>query len=92
MSGKCSAFFYRTYYVGHPGISCTPQMLFFMVIVAADVLSEEVILKWYREDHSPKGKMMFLEQMKQFVEWLQNAEENLPSSQPLFPQPATSQQ
>lgn len=39
------------------------------------MISEEVILKWYNEAHSAKGKMMFVEQMKKFVEWLQNAEE-----------------
>jgi hypothetical protein len=39
------------------------------------VLSEEVILKWYKEGHSVKGKMLFLDQMKKFIEWLQNAEE-----------------
>ena len=42
---------------------------------AADVLSEDVILKWYREVHSQKGKGIFLDQMKKFVEWLENAEE-----------------
>lgn len=41
----------------------------------ADVLSEEAILKWYREAHSAKGKSVFLEQMSKFVEWLLNAEE-----------------
>lgn len=41
----------------------------------ADVLSEEAILKWYKEAHVAKGKSVFLEQMKMFVEWLQNAEE-----------------
>ncbi|MBN3298057.1 BZW2 protein, partial [Amia calva] len=41
----------------------------------ADVLSEEAILKWYKEGHTAKGKSVFLEQMKKFVEWLQNAEE-----------------
>jgi len=45
------------------------------VFVTADVLSEEVILKWYKEGHSVKGKMLFLDQMKKFIEWLQNAEE-----------------
>jgi hypothetical protein len=39
------------------------------------VLSEEVILKWYKDSHSAKGKTVFLDQMKKFVEWLQNAEE-----------------
>lgn len=38
------------------------------------MLTEEVILKWYKEGHS-KGKTTFLEQMKKFIEWLQNAEE-----------------
>ena len=42
---------------------------------AADVLSEDAILKWYREAHSQKGKSVFLEQMKKMVEWLENAEE-----------------
>ena len=41
----------------------------------ADVLSEEAILKWYAEAHVAKGKSVFLEQMKKFVEWLKNAEE-----------------
>ncbi|XP_032093459.1 basic leucine zipper and W2 domain-containing protein 2 isoform X2 [Thamnophis elegans] len=41
----------------------------------ADVLSEEAILKWYKEAHLSKGKSVFLDQMKKFVEWLQNAEE-----------------
>uniref|UniRef100_A0A674IEX1 eIF5-mimic protein 1 n=1 Tax=Terrapene triunguis TaxID=2587831 RepID=A0A674IEX1_9SAUR len=41
----------------------------------ADVLSEEAILKWYKDAHLAKGKSVFLDQMKKFVEWLQNAEE-----------------
>lgn len=41
----------------------------------ADVLSEEAILKWYTEAHVAKGKSVFLEQMKKFVEWLKHAEE-----------------
>lgn len=40
-----------------------------------DVVSEEVILKWFKDGHSSKGKSIFLDQMKKFVEWLQNAEE-----------------
>lgn len=43
----------------------------------ADVLSEEAILKWYKDAHAAKGKSVFLEQMKKFVEWLQNAEEGI---------------
>ena len=41
----------------------------------ADVLSEEAILKWYKEAHAAKGKSVLLDQMKKVVEWLQNAEE-----------------
>lgn len=41
----------------------------------ADVLNEESILKWYNEAHLAKGKSVFLEQMKKFVEWLKSAEE-----------------
>ncbi|XP_053372773.1 eIF5-mimic protein 2-like [Mercenaria mercenaria] len=40
-----------------------------------DVLSEDSILKWYSTSHSARGKSVFLEQMKPFIEWLQNAEE-----------------
>lgn len=40
-----------------------------------DVLSEDTILKWHSEGHSPKGKGVFLDQMKGFVEWLKNTEE-----------------
>lgn len=47
----------------------------FCFVCIADVLSEEAILKWYTEGHVAKGKSVFLEQMKKFVEWLKNAEE-----------------
>ncbi|KAB7494942.1 Protein krasavietz [Armadillidium nasatum] len=40
----------------------------------SEVLSEDVILKWYKDSHSAKGKSIFLVQMKKFIEWLQNAE------------------
>ncbi|ETE64113.1 Basic leucine zipper and W2 domain-containing protein 2, partial [Ophiophagus hannah] len=36
---------------------------------------EDAILKWFKEAHLSKGKSVFLDQMKKFVEWLQNAEE-----------------
>ena len=45
---------------------------------SVDVLSEDVILKWYRDGHVAKGKSVFLQQMKKFVEWLENAEEGMP--------------
>jgi len=38
-------------------------------------VSEDAILKWYKEAHLTKGKSVFLDQMKKFVEWLENAEE-----------------
>nr|XP_044996997.1 basic leucine zipper and W2 domain-containing protein 1-like isoform X2 [Jaculus jaculus] len=41
----------------------------------AEVLSEEPILKWYKDAQVAKGKSVFLEQMKKFVEWLKNDEE-----------------
>lgn len=46
----------------------------------ADVLSEDVILRWYRDAHLAKGKSVFLEQLKKFVEWLEQAEEEGMSS------------
>jgi len=46
-----------------------------LLLYKTDVLSEETILKWYKEGHGSKGKSVFLEQTKKFVEWLQNAEE-----------------
>ncbi|KAL0269746.1 UNVERIFIED_CONTAM: hypothetical protein PYX00_007381 [Menopon gallinae] len=46
-----------------------------LLFYKTDVLSEEVIIKWYNDSHSVKGKMLFLDQMRKFVEWLQNAEE-----------------
>lgn len=49
----------------------------------ANVVSEESILKWYKDGHSQKGKMHFLEQMKKFIEWLQNAEEGTKSTKRL---------
>ncbi|KAL5274528.1 BZW2 family protein [Megaselia abdita] len=46
-----------------------------LLFYKTEILSEETILRWYKDGHSPKGKMHFLEQMKNMVEWLQNAEE-----------------
>lgn len=46
-----------------------------------NVVSEEAVLKWYTEAHLAKGKSVFLEQMKKFVEWLKNAEEGEYQSQ-----------
>ncbi|KAM9709917.1 eIF5-mimic protein 2-A-like [Menidia menidia] len=52
-----------------------------VLLYKADVLGEEAILKWYNEVHSAKGKSVFLEQMKTFVEWLKNAEEESESEE-----------
>lgn len=54
-----------------------------LVHLTAEVLSEEPILKWYKDAHLAKGKSVFLEQMKKFVEWLKNAEEGNQTSQTL---------
>jgi len=52
-----------------------------LLLYKTDVLSEDVILKWYKESHSSKGKTVFLEQTKKFIEWLQNAEEESESGE-----------
>jgi len=46
-----------------------------------DVLTEDSVMKWYKEGHSPKGRSVFLEQMKKFIEWLQHAEEESDSGE-----------
>lgn len=46
-----------------------------LLFYKTEIVSEDSIFKWYREPHSVKGKLHFLEQMKKFVDWLQNAEE-----------------
>jgi len=38
-------------------------------------VAEDAINKWYTEGHSSKGRTVFLDQMKGFMEWLRNAEE-----------------
>ncbi|OXU32042.1 hypothetical protein TSAR_004340 [Trichomalopsis sarcophagae] len=52
-----------------------------LLFYKTDVVSEEVILRWYKDGHSVKGKMLFLDQMKKFIEWLQNAEEESESGE-----------
>ena len=52
-----------------------------LFLIAADVLSEDAIMSWYKEGHGQKGKSVFLEQMKKFIEWLQNAEEESESGE-----------
>merc|ERR1712165_138223 len=45
-----------------------------LLFYKTEVLSEEVILKWYKDGHIPKGWTVFMEQMKKFIEWLEQAE------------------
>ena len=55
-----------------------------MFVSPADVLSEEAILKWYTDgtqNMTSKGKSVFLQQMKKFVEWLKSAEEESESDE-----------
>ncbi|XP_053184822.1 eIF5-mimic protein 2-A-like [Scomber japonicus] len=52
-----------------------------VLLYKADVLSEEAILKWYNDAQRAKGKSVFLEQMKKFVEWLKSAEEESESEE-----------
>lgn len=46
-----------------------------VLLYKADVLTEDIIIEWYKRGHSNKGKSVFLEQTKPFIEWLTNAEE-----------------
>merc|ERR1712013_172300 len=48
-----------------------------LLFYKTEVLSEEVILKWYKDGHAPKGWTVFMDQMKKFVEWLEQAESGL---------------
>jgi len=45
-----------------------------LLFYKTEVLSEEVILKWYKDGHTTKGWTVFVDQMKKFVEWLEQAE------------------
>merc|ERR1711872_1134490 len=45
-----------------------------ILLYKTEVLSEEVILKWYKDSHHPKGWTVFMDQMKKFIEWLEHAE------------------
>jgi hypothetical protein len=45
-----------------------------LLFYKTEVLSEEVILKWYKDGHAPKGWTVFMDQMKKFIEWLEQAE------------------
>jgi len=46
-----------------------------LFLYKTDVLSEDSILKWYKETHSSRGWSVFMDQIKKFVEWLEQAEE-----------------
>ena len=46
-----------------------------VLLYKADVLTEDIIIEWYKRGHVSKGKSVFLEQTKPFIEWLTNAEE-----------------
>lgn len=46
-----------------------------VLLYKSDVLSEDVVLHWYREGHVAKGKSIFLQQIKPFIDWLHSAEE-----------------
>ena len=51
------------------------ELIHIQILLLADVLSEDAILKWYKETHSSRGWSVFMDQMKKFVEWLEQAEE-----------------
>jgi len=47
-----------------------------LLLYKTDVLSEDAVLKWYKEAHSPRGWSVFMDQMKKFVDWLEQADED----------------
>merc|ERR1712141_978523 len=53
---------------------CYDNQNFLKCFNKTEVLSEEVILKWYKDGHIPKGWTVFMEQMKKFIDWLEQAE------------------
>merc|ERR1719369_1224884 len=53
---------------------CYDNQNFLKCFYKTEVLSEEVILKWYKDGHVPKGWTVFMEQMKKFIDWLEQAE------------------
>lgn len=46
-----------------------------ILLYKADVLTEDIIIEWYKRAHSNKGKSVFLEQTQPFIQWLTSAEE-----------------
>lgn len=46
-----------------------------ILLYKAEVLTEDIIIEWYKRGHAGKGKSVFLEQTKPFIDWLTNAEE-----------------
>jgi hypothetical protein len=46
-----------------------------LLLYKADVLEEGAIMNWYNVSHSPKGKTVFLDSMKEMVDWLKSADE-----------------
>ena len=56
-------------------VSFQKDIAIIVFLFVADVLSEDAILKWYKETHSSRGWSVFMDQMKKFVDWLEQAEE-----------------
>ena len=56
-------------------VSFYKDIAIIVFLFVADVLSEDAILKWYKETHSSRGWSVFMDQMKKFVDWLEQAEE-----------------
>merc|ERR1712045_804738 len=55
-----------------------------LLLYKTDILSEDAVLKWYKESHSQRGWSVFADQMKKFVEWLEHAEEGISKSKDDF--------
>jgi len=59
-------------YDNHDFMKCFNKII--LLFYKTDILSEEIILKWYKGGHAPKGWSVFIAQMKKFIEWLEQAE------------------
>ena len=84
---KIVLLFYKS--KSHLGAVCAYKSFLVMLhTLLDDVLTEQAILKWYNESHIPKGKSVFLAQMKKMVDWLLTAEEESDSE----PQPTPAEE
>ena len=54
-----------------------------VLLYRMDVVTEQAIMKWFKEHHSQKGKRDFLVQTLYIIEWLSTAEEESDTEEPV---------